>query len=169
MPREERISRQWPPSEIAMENGNTMIPPVARTWTGQHGPGGSAMQFQLYKLQQLCLEFKTILSLYCNLVFLTVRRENYYWQASYGSGATPRRVEIFSLPGIWSDLEQSICRSEEPIKKTFTAHFRLIHISGREADGWSIIQSPWPSPVQPAARSLASLCPAVCNSSPLSG
>ena len=28
------------------------------------------------------------------------------------------------LPGIWSDLEQSICMSEEPIKKTFTAHFR---------------------------------------------
>ena len=31
MQREERISRQWPPSEIAMENGNTMIPPVARS------------------------------------------------------------------------------------------------------------------------------------------
>ena len=30
MQSEERISRQWPPSEIAMENGNTMIPPVAR-------------------------------------------------------------------------------------------------------------------------------------------
>ena len=35
MQREERISRQRPPSEIAMENGNTMIPPVAIHNTGQ--------------------------------------------------------------------------------------------------------------------------------------
>ena len=79
MQREERISRQWPPSEIAMENGNTMIPPVARTWTGQHGPGGSAMQFQLYtNYNSSAWNSKLFFHCIAILVFLTVRRENYY-------------------------------------------------------------------------------------------
>ena len=61
MQREERISRQWPPSEIAMENGNTMIPPVARSPLVR-GPWGVNNAISIkYKLQQVFREFRTII------------------------------------------------------------------------------------------------------------
>ena len=45
MQREERISRQRPPSEIAMENGNTMIPPVASQSWSEGAVGGQQCNF----------------------------------------------------------------------------------------------------------------------------
>ena len=137
MPREERISRQWPPSEIAMENGNTMIPPVASHLHWSTRPWGVSDAISIVQTTTgLRLEFKTIIpviSLLQSGIFDCWERKLlltgflWFWSLS--------KLGRDFLPGIWSDLEQSICRSEEPIKKTFTAHFRLIHISGREADG----------------------------------
>lgn len=83
MQREERISRQWPPSEIAMENGNTMIPPVARTCTGHGAVGGQQCNFNYTNYNISAREFREPSSQsfqsWRNSVILESEERNYYY------------------------------------------------------------------------------------------
>ena len=94
MQREERISRQWPPSEIAMENGNTMIPPVAIHNTGQTRRAmGGHCNFNYTKAglsQSLRQSDTVLLQSEERELLLTILETLQHWQAG----------KRFS-PGIW--------------------------------------------------------------------
>ena len=113
-----------------MENGNTMIPPVAGT-DGLRGANNAISIIQTtLKLQSVSF-WNSELACQAGPVITISTAIHYFWLGA--EKMIIDRLFIILEPlqpnsdfpgGIWSDLEQSICMSEEPIKKTFTAHFR---------------------------------------------